>query len=237
MCLPVLLWVGCKDPAPVSSSASGRVYYLDVNGMSGQGKVYVFEPVNDSLLPLEYWHRRYAGDLRRSILHSRLLTPDRQVLLQTEEQVNMDGALLTGMEIALSTPEGVRVMSRATISEGTTFLFGDPDPSVVARYKIEYREPGPDSVRVILTRVRRYVGTEQYIHHTQQAFAGRKYVVQETLETETEGFTESTWETTEIYVPEWGLVYYKKTITPTMILEYRLREIIKYEDFAEQGLQ
>jgi hypothetical protein len=104
----------------------------------------------------------------------------------------------------------------------------------VAKYQIEYLEPGPDSVRVILTRFRKYVGNETY-HLNGKDYPAMRYTVDETLETETEGFTTTTWTTTEIYAKGLGLVYYKKAIEDGFVLEYRLKEIVGYEQYVSRG--
>jgi hypothetical protein len=121
-------------------------------------------------------------------------------------------------------------MVSVRINEATTFLFGPPDSTVAAKYQIEYIEPGPDSVRVILTRLRRFVGEQEYLYQG-ETYPALRYEVKETLETETEGFTMSEWVTTEVYALGLGLVYYRKPINEEFILEYRLRDIRDYSEF------
>jgi len=121
----------------------------------------------------------------------------------------------------------------AQINEATTFLFGPPDTTTVATYQIEYREPSDDSVRIILTRERRFVREQKYTHQGKE-YPALRFTVDETLETETEGFTESVWQTTEIYALGLGLVYYRKPINSQFVLEYRLGDIMPYNDFLSE---
>jgi hypothetical protein len=217
--------------------ASTRMFYFDAIALGDSGKIYVYEPVNDSLLPVEYWHRRFSGDGRGNHIYSRLLSPDGSLLQSFIESIDRKGATVIQLELAY--PEdpidenGKMEMLSVEINDSTTFLFGPPDTTAIARYQIEYREPASDSVRVILSRERRFVKEEQY-HYQAKDYPALRFVVKEILETETEGFTESEWETTEIYALGLGLVYYRKPINNDFVLEYKLRDILEYEEFFQK---
>ncbi len=219
--------------------ASTRMFYFDALTLGGSGKVFIYEPVNDPLHPVEFWHRRFSGDYRSNHIYSRLFSPDGSVLQSITESIDQNGATLIQLELAYPADdvpqtsedenESIRRLP-AKINEATTFLFGPPDSTMIAKYQIEYREPGPDSVRVILTRARHFVKEELY-HYQGKDYPALRFAVDESLETETEGFTESQWEATEIYALGLGLVYYKKPISDEFVLEYRLKDIRDYDDF------
>jgi hypothetical protein len=226
---------------------SARLYYFDALLLGGAGTVYVYEPVENPLHPVEIWHKRFSGDYRNSHIYSRLLSQDLTILQATTESISKQGSALIRLELYPPAPDSIITVDnvdglasdsshsfRAQINEPTTFLFGSPQDNGVAKYQIEYLEPGPDSVRVILTRFRKYVGNETY-HLNGKDYPAMRYTVDETLETETEGFTTTTWTTTEIYAKGLGLVYYKKAIEEGFVLEYRLKEIVGYEQYVSRG--
>lgn len=209
--------------------ASARMFYFDALLLGGAGKVYMYEPVSEPLHPIEFWHRRFSGDRNGSILYNTLYSPESEPLMSMQESIDQKGATLIKLQLVYPSGDtGIDVTTR--INDANTCFFGTTDTSIVAKYQVDYREPTQDSVRVILTRERRYVSSEEYTFHN-KVYPALRFVVKETLETETEGFTESSWETTEIYALGIGLVYYKKPINAEFILEYRLRDIREYEDF------
>jgi len=217
-----------STPMPTST----RMFYFDALLLGGTGKVYIYEPVADPLHPIEIWHNRFTGGYRESTLYHTLYSEDGKVLQDVAESIDKKGATLTKLELAYPSGDSTRFLD-AKIDQATMFLFGPPDTSIVAKYQVEYREPSDDSVRVILTRARRFVNEEEYVYQD-KTYPALRYVVDETLETETEGFTESTWQTTEIYALGLGLVYYKKPINDQFVLEYRLKDIRDYSEFLSK---
>lgn len=229
--LLILLFFSCRE-ATTEMPASTRMFYFDALLLGNAGKVYVYEPVNDPLLPMEYWHKRFSGDHRGNHIYSTLYSAESDVLQSSMESIDKKDASLIKLELAYPSGDTNSMLS-VKINEANTFLFGPPDTTMLAKYQIEYREPNEDSVRVILTRERRFVKEEQY-NYQGKDYPAMRFVVKETLETETEGYTESTWETTEIYALGLGLVYYKKPVNTAFVLEYKLRDILPYEDFLSE---
>jgi hypothetical protein len=232
----------CNESEPHAESA--RFFYFDALLLGGAGQVYVYAPVHNPLHPDEIWHKRFSGDFHDSHIYSTLLSPEGDILQETTESLSKKGAYLTRMELFLHEPDSLITVEtndeaqkqdssmsiRVQINEPTTFLFGPPQEDVGAKYQIEYREPGPDSIRVVLTRFRKYVGSEVF-EFNGQSYPAMRYTVDETLETETEGFTTSAWTAIEIYDKGLGLVYYKKEVNPDFVLEYQLKEIVGYEQY------
>lgn len=218
----------CRGPHD-DSLESSRFFYFDALAIGGGGKMYVYEAVNNPMYPNEIWHRRFSGAYRGNHLYNVMYTPEMEVQQRTIETISKTGAVLIDMELyALPDTEAIPVQ----INEPTTFLFGPPDTTVAAKYQIEYREPGPDSIRVILTRLRRFADRETYQFDGKE-YPALRYTVYETLETQKEGYSETTWNTTEIYARGLGLVYYKKEINPEFVLEYRLKEAVPYELYMQ----
>ncbi len=222
-------FMACREattPMPTSS----RMFYFDALVLSGAGKMYVYEPVKDPLHPLEIWHKRFTGDYHASTLYKIQYTPDGAVQQAVVESIDKKGVTLTKLELSYPFGDSIRALS-ARINEANSFFFGQPDTAQIARYQIEYREPTDDSVRVILTRERRFVQDESYTYKGKD-YPALRYRVNETLETETEGFTESIWQTTEIYALGLGLVYYRKPVNSDFVLEYRLKDVVPFENYT-----
>jgi hypothetical protein len=220
--------LSCRE-AITEMPTSTRMFYFDALALSGGGKVFAYEPVNDKRYPEEYWHKRFTGDYHANTLYRTLYSPDAEVLQSMAESIDKKGATLIKLELTYPSGDSSRTLT-AKIDAASTFLFGPPDTTVIAKYQIEYREPSDDAVRVILTRERKFV-REQTFTFQGKEYPAMRFVVDETLETETEGFTESTWQTTEIYALGLGLVYYRKPINSEFVLEYRLKDMMEYHEF------
>ncbi|MDX1406598.1 MAG: hypothetical protein R3330_00650 [Saprospiraceae bacterium] len=226
---PALLavMVACRDSAQVSDQL--YPYYVNEQTFSGQGVVYVYAPVSNPDLPAEYWHFRFIPDWRGNVLKSALYDPAGTLTQESVERLEPDQAELMSLELMYLADTGT-VTIMPTINVRETFPFGQIDSTRKALYQIEYWDTSEDSVRVILTKERQIVETLLYPLQGEQVPAVRCSVT-ETLETETQGFTESTWQGTEIYGQDIGLIYYKKEISEQFVMEYSLVDRMSFEEF------
>ena len=225
--LHVSFLAGCGQ----SENISDRLYpyYINEQTFSGQGIVYVYQPVSNPELPAEYWHYRVIHDWRGNMLKSALYDPAGMLTQESVERLESDQAELMSLELMYAIDTGT-VTIVPKINERGTFPFGLIDESPATTFQIEYWDTSEDSVRVILTKQRSLVERLEYPFEGRSVPAVR-VAVTETLETETQGFTETTWSGTEIYAQDIGLVYYKKEINDQFILEYSLADRMTFEQF------
>lgn len=222
-----LVLSGCTNGTSASDSLYD--YYINEQTFAGKGMVYTYAPVNNPELPREYWHYRFIHHWRGNTFKSVLYDAFGDVSQESTERLDSNQANLMSLELLFRTEEGQQSITPRINARGT-FPFGQVNPGVGANYQIEYQDTSSDTVRVILTKDR------VLQQRTEYAFRGVTYpalqfVVTETLETETQGFTESTWSGVEIYAQDLGLVYFRKEITDELVLEYALQETMTFDTF------
>jgi len=209
-------------------------YYLNPLTFSGKGIVYRYSAVNDPSLPDEIWHYRFHEGNQGNFLRATMYTPSGEVVQQSIERVTRVKAQLLSLDLIYRDEHGQKEIA-THISQSSTFIFGPIDSVTQTVYKIEYWDTAEDSVRVSLTKRRTLEGSTEYVISGEPIAAIRISTV-EKLETETEGFTETTWFGTEIFGQDYGLVYYKKTISDEFVLEYGLVEIMTYSTLQARYL-
>ena len=219
--------IGCS-PEPRTSTEL-EDYYFDHLSMHGSGVVYRYESMTDEPMPDELWHFRYDSYWRGNYLHAAMYTPEGIEVQRSREVLTKDESNLLSLKLQYR-DEQRSIPVAATINSSNTFTFGDIGSNPVSEYSIEYVDPASDSVKVILTRSRAVVGPSTYVY-AGQSLQAVEIATKDILETETEGFTTSEWTGTEIYGFDMGLLYYRKAITDDFIIEYRLAEVIPYQDF------
>ena len=223
------LWLTACGETDQAADTLERYYYNHMT-FDHTGQVYIYKAISDDGMPDEVWHYRFDPNFRGSYLHSAMYTPSGDLVQRIKERITVDGAYLLSLDLYYVDEEGneEEIITRTT--QERTFSFGKIDDKPKTRYVIDYIDNTADSVRVILTKERVVDGRTTYTYEGAEMPAVLVRT-NEVLETETEGFTESEWKGTEIYVQDIGLVYYKKNITEQFVLEYELREIINYEEF------
>ena len=218
---------GCSKTDAVSDNV--KDYYTSVLDWGGGGMVYIYEPVSDNSLPQDIWHYRFVGDWRGNFIYSSRYNIDGEIVQRVVERLERNGSRLRSMDL-LYWDDGEYKAVDVQINEPVMFPFGSRDSTLSSTMQVEYMDTTSDSVRVILTKVRNVVSTTEYKHYGE--FRPAIVVdVHETLETETEGYTTTEWSGTEIYVQDVGLVYFKKPVNETLVLEYVLADAMPFTQF------
>lgn len=226
----VMACIVLSSCAPDSQTSDNlEDYYFDHLKFHGGGVVYRFESVSDPSATDELWHFRYDSNYRGNYIHAAMYGPDGVETQRSRELLTNDGAQLRNLVLQYrDDTTSIPVITKVGASD--TYAFGPIEDQPSVTYSIEYTDPVTDSVRIILTRNRSVTGRGTYEvlgQEVESVFVS----VDDVLETETEGFTTSEWKGTEVYAFHMGLVYYKREINADFVLEYRLAEIIPYEDF------
>ena len=217
----------CRHQETVSDNT--KDYYAGHLAWAGAGQVYRYRPVKDPALPDEVWHYRLIPDWRATFVRASQYDEDGHVIQKRTERIGVSGAELISMDVLFVTRDTVFTVTPG-IHDSSTFEFTTIPDKRKSHLKIEYWDSTADSVRVVLTKERTLQSKSEF------EFQGKTYpaieiTVDEVLETETEGFTTTTWSGTEIYAQGLGLVYYKKTISEELSLEYVLAEVIPFGQF------
>jgi hypothetical protein len=213
----VLINTACKQAdEPINDYTD---YYIPVSTLPGEGAVYNYRSVNDSLAPPEIWkHTRLGPDRLESINY----TPDGFPILRQYDRIVPTGVLTDSLILLLADGTGSRVPVHAKILSPYRFPFQPGDTSKVWLTKMDWFQSA-DSLHYVLQR-RRQFEADTIWNHKGKTIPAVRFKVEDTLETEAVGWTTSSWTGIEIYAKGIGLVYYKRRITDGMVLEFALEE-------------
>lgn len=213
----VLNIIGCQ-----SDTKNIRSYYFPLKELQ-EGLVYEYRSVNnDTLLPNYWYYRSFPTDsavyLTSTYYDPATLAPTQ---LMREEMVS-NGMLVNDLYLFEMDSVGQYKQIQAEIIAGSIFPFEVRDSGGIFLYKTTWQSPTQQATYT-LTKNRRYAGDTTFTYQN-QTFDAVIFDVKELIEQEQEGTFEKQYSSVEWYARGLGLVYYRKTITPTLVLEYRLAE-------------
>lgn len=207
----------CKQDTGIDLSD----YYYPLDEI-GESAIYVYQPVVDSLAGPVEWRYSLVQKGEKTMLRGENLDFLGRPIQIHEEEIIRSGAVLRSLTLMDYDSSGVETKSFAEIEGNNLFPFYVIDSTLVYFYKVNWDQQN-DSLKVALTRNRRYMGKTEYTIGS-QSFKCVKFQLRELLTTDRVGMTKSQWSGIEIYAKGIGLVYYKKEISPSYILEYQLEK-------------
>ena len=211
-------------------------FYFPIQKL-GDGLVYEYRnPQHDSVAPFYHYFRNVKkGDsiFLVGMQYNYLFEPQQ---LTVEEKIS-NGMLLTESILYQNDSTGKQVAMPMEIEVGSVFPFKIKDENGVFVYNVKWHEATDSSKFTRLIRNRSYVSDTSFV------FEGRghpavKFLVREKVESFDEGFVEHEFNTHEIYAESLGLVYYRKEVTPQLVIEYQLTDTYPMSDLeAKFGKQ
>ena len=204
-------------------------YYFPINELK-DGLVYEYgHPQFDSVAPFYNYFRiikKKDTTSKRSkpltylvgMRYNHLFQPEQ---LSVEERIS-NGMLLTEGILYQTDSTGKQVSMPMEIEVGSAFPFKISKDGVFV-YNIKWSEVDDPKKFTRLIRNRSFGGDTSY------TFQGKIYDaiqlnLKEKVETFDEGFVEHDFNGIEIYAEDIGLVYYRKNVTPELIIEYELKD-------------
>ena len=205
-----------------NTSRNLESYYFPIQKL-GDGLVYEYRnPQHDSVAPFYHYFRNVKK--RDSIFlvgmqYNYLFEPQQ---LTVEEKIS-NGMLLTESILYQNDSIGKQISMPMEIEVGSVFPFELKSKDGVFVYNVKWHDAVDSSQFTRLIRNRSYVSDTSFV------FEGRGYpavnfLVREKVESFDEGFVEHEFNTYEIYAESLGLVYYRKEVSPQLIIEYRLAD-------------
>lgn len=213
----VISLFACKQEKGID--LSGYYYPLD---QIGESATYVYQPVADSLAGPVEWQYSVEQKERKTLLRGENLDLQGRPIQIHEEEIIRSGAVLRSLTLVDYDSAGVETKKIAEVEGNVLFPFYVIDSTLVYFYKVNWDQQ-KDSLKMALTRNRRYMGKTAYTIDG-QSFECVQFQLRELLTTDRIGMTKSQWSGVEIYAKGIGLVYYKKEISPSYILEYQLEK-------------
>ena len=199
------------------------------------GLVYEYQPLNnDSLTPI-YWyyktHQREDTTYLTGTYYEYGLIPFQVII----EELLPKGMWLNSLLLNETDSIGQQQQTSVEVIAGTTFPFEVRDSGGVFLYKVRWTTPANPNVTTTLIKNRRYLGETTY------SFGGKEHEcvlfdVKELFEYDDkkEGYFEQELDGFEVYAKNIGLVYYRKGIGETVMLEYGLHDRYTMEELEDQ---
>ncbi len=209
-----------------------KEYYFPIDELK-EGLVYEYNSIrNDSMAP-EYWYYKSIQ------LDSGLYFTGQYYNYQFEigqfvsEEVVGNGTLLHEL-FMYEQPDSNGRQERfpVEIEVPNIFPFQVRDSGGVFLYKINWAAPSQPNRTTRLIRNRRYEGKRSYTFKG-QAYDAVVFSTKDLIETNEEGYQELQYDGEEVYAKGIGLVYYRKEIDQSLVLEYGLTDRYSMEVLEE----
>ncbi len=218
------LTLGCTACQFSPEGRDIRNYYFPLRSLT-DGLVYEYRPVRNDSLPPEYWYYRslLPGDsvFLSATFYERDLLPRQQMT----QKMTGQGMILKDLYLYEpdSTRDDVQLQIPVQVVADDVFPFRVRDNGGVFVYHIHWTPPQDPDATIRLIRNRRYVGDTTYTFKGER-YPAVRFSIRELLEYDANGVFEQEYDGEEIYAKELGLVYYRKTISDALELEYALED-------------
>ena len=220
--------VACQ---PKNKKINIKAYYFPLEKLK-EARVYEYHSVNKDSTEIEYWiYQTYKNDTA-SFLTGKFYD-DRFYLLQSfTEEIVGNGSLMHNYFLYAFDSIGNPIQVPTEILVPNVFPFEVQDDGGIFLFKLKWNSGGTQNASTTLIRNRRYIGKTNYPYKGKLldcvAFELREII---DLHIEGDGHSEPELAGKELYAKGIGLIYYKKQISETQILEYELADIYTLEKF------
>lgn len=214
MCLG-LINTGCKEPETATGAYAD--YYFPIHNLPGEGKVYKYNSKLGDQYPPEIWKFTRVGPGR---LESINYAPDGSEVLRQYDRIVSNGVLTDSLILMVNDQTGQRLPIRTKVVSPHRFPFAPEDTSKVFLTQLEWNQP-LDGMHVVLQRRRQWEKDTTWTYQG-SSLPAVLFKIDDILETETAGWTNSHWKGKEVYAKGLGLVYFKRNIAKDMTLEFEL---------------
>lgn len=219
----------CKEDNPLHHI---RDYYFPLEELS-EGMVYEYTSArNDSLAP-EYWFYKTFELDSGYYFTGQYYDHEFQVGQFLSEEVIQNGTLLHQLYMYEQDSTGKSIRFPVNIEAANVFPFAVRDSGGIFLYRINWTSPVNPERKTTFIRNRKYTGKHTYTFND-KTFDAVHFDIKELIETEEEGYQEFQYNGEEIYAKGIGLVYYRKEISASMVLEYKLNDRYTMAEFEKK---
>jgi len=200
-----------------------------------EGKVYEYRPVKNDSLPVDYWY--YSSHKVDDKLHfTGNYYNDRFQVQQFFRETQEENAMELKDFILYNTDEqGKQEQIKVQILGYETFPTLFTDSTKTFKMGVKWELPGEAGTTISLNRDRNYIGKSTYIYKDEQ-YESTIFKTLENIEhfVEDDGYLEPSFPGIEIYAKGLGLVYYKKQLSPEVVIEYALHNTYTMKEFDQK---
>ena len=208
-----------------------KAFYYPVEDLE-EGKVYIYTPVNNASLPTEVWLYKSIKTDTAWYFTGQNYDEQFNVRQSFREELVSNGVLLQKYSIYRQDTLNNLIQVPLEILHGASFPFEVSDSTGIFLYSVRIPNPFDPKEMTTLTRNRRYIGDASYSYKGKD-YPCVRFKIKEEVDhhLEGQGHLSPIYDWTELYAEGIGLVYYKKHISDSYILAYKLEDIISVKDF------
>jgi len=227
--LGIIILYSCQSD---NKTKNIRSYYFPVADFM-DGKVYEYKAVNDSLAPF-YWYFRTTISRGDTIITSEYFDHNFIVQQLTNEEIVQNGVILNDFYLyETDSLTGQQKQNPVRVEVDNVFPFEVTDSTGLFLYKVFWRDYYQPNQKYRLIKNRHYMGEDTHSYQGQSLPCVR-FLNRELLEIEEVGFQEVTYNSTELYAKNIGLVYFRKEIEGNIVQEYELADIYSMRALEEK---
>jgi hypothetical protein len=200
-----------------------RDYYFPLKSLTN-GLVYEFKAVRNDTLPTAYWYFESILQEGNHFLTTTFYDASMIQQQHSRERMVENGMLLEDMYIYEkdSTQSSGQIQVPIKIVAGNLFPFFIKKPSGIWFYRVEWDSKTDIGAHYTVIRNRRFAGDTTFVMDG-KTYPALKFTLKEAFEYDKEGvLAPPAYPGMEIYVKGIGLAYYRKEISSSNVLEYRL---------------
>lgn len=204
-----------------------EAYYYPVDKLT-EPLVYEYRPVNNDTLGLQYWYFRTMKTDTATYFTSNIYNQFFEVEQFSIEELVSNGMLQKEYFLYTFDTTGTQVRHPAEIVFNNAFPFEVKDSSGVFLQEMKWTFSKEPLHTTTLVRNRRYTGKTEYTYKGIN-YDAVVFSVLEAVDDFYDGHLETKTSGVEIYAKGIGLVYQKKNISETLVLEYELSNTYSME--------
>lgn len=221
---------GCTAPQAEEGRARAFFYPLPI---LTDGLVYEYLPVNeDNSPPFYYYHRSFfEGD--STILATTYYDYSFAPFQFSRQRIYKNGVEQKDMRLFFPDSTSNKQQEvRVDVVYDDVFPFFVSDSSGVLLTELQWDGPEPNRTTSLI-RNRRYIGDTSHVFKGKTADA-LVFDLKELIRLEEDGVTETDYGGVEIYRQGLGLVYFKKKISDSFVIEYQLNDTFPMETLEKR---
>ena len=228
--LTIALIIACQAK---NKKENIKAYYFPIEQLKNT-RVYEYRSLNKDSSETEYWIYKTNENDTATYLTGKFYDDHFYLLQSFTEEIVGNGSLMQDYFLYAFDTIGNPIRIPTEILVPNVYPFEVEADGGIFLFKLKWNA-GSENASTTLIRNRRYIGKTNYLYKGKSQdcieFELREII---DLHIEGEGHAEPELTGKELYAKDIGLIYYKKQISESEVLEYELVDIYDLEKFEEK---
>lgn len=226
----ILFSIACQ---PKKKKENIKAYYFPIEQLK-EVSVYEYHSVNKDSLQIEYWIYKTEENDTATYLTGKFYDDQFYLLQSFTEEIVGNGSLMQDYFLYAFDTTGNPIRIPTEILVPNVYPFEVQEAGGIFLFKLKWNAESENATTTLI-RNRRYIGKTNYLYKGKSQncieFELREII---DLHIEGDGHTEPELTGEELYAKDIGLIYYKKQISESQVLEFELVDIYDLEKFEEK---